>query len=89
MKLALGRASLSELVDIQCETESALSDLRFIITQWAPGIDQLRTQQESKLHETLTHFEQAAKEGAEEAISLQLQSLNMVGTIRLPCISCF
>ena len=80
--MALDRAELSELADTQCETERVLSDLRYIITQWAPRIDQLRAQQESKLDVTLTHFEQVAKENAEEAISLQLESLTMVGAIQ-------
>lgn len=89
MKLAFGRASLSKLLDIQCETERALSDLRFIIAEWAPQIDKLRTQQESKLRERLTNFERVANENAKEAISLQLQPLTMVGAIQPLFTSCF
>ena len=80
--MALNRASLSELDDTQCETERVLSELGYVITEWAPRIDQVRTQQESKLDVTLTKFEQAARESAEEAISLRLQSLTMVRTIQ-------
>ena len=89
VKLGLGRASLSVLAGIQCETEEALSDLQFIITQWNRRIDELRARQESNLQDTLTHFEQVAKEDAEKTISLQLQSLTMVCAVQPLCTSCF
>ena len=78
--MALSRASLSEPYDAQRETDRVLSELQDTITKWAPRIDQVRAQQENKLHGTLTKFEHVARESAEEAISLQLQSLTMVRT---------
>ena len=80
VSLALNRAELSELYHTQCETERVLSELQYVITKWAPRIDQVRTQQESKLDGTLAKFEEVARESAEEAISLQLQPLTMVRT---------
>ena len=79
--MTLDRASPSELDDTQRETERVLSKLQDIITKWAPKVEQVRIQQEDKLHKTLTNFEQVAREHAEEAISRELRSLTLVGAI--------
>jgi len=85
----MGRASLSELVDMHSETDNVLSDLRSVTTKLAPCIDRLRTRQESKLHEILTYFVQVAKENANDAITSQLSLLTMVSVIQLLFTSCF
>lgn len=76
--LGLNRAPLNELVKTQRQTEETLSDLQQVLNQCTPGIEEVRTQQESKLNEALLRFERVASESANEAIALCEASLLLV-----------
>src|SRR5258708_1087312 len=51
--LSLNRASPDELNKTQRQTEETLSDLRRTLGQWTLRIEEVRTQQQSKLNEVL------------------------------------
>lgn len=85
----MNRAPLSELNDTRRETERVLSDFRYVIAEWAPRIDEVRVRQETKLDITLKKFEKDAIKSAQDAISLRIQSLTMVGTTQPTCMACF
>lgn len=77
--MGLNRASINELYKTQSQTEKALSDLRCVLSQWTPRIEEVRAQQEGKLNEVLRRFERAAKDSADEAFELSVGSIRLVG----------
>ena len=76
--MGLNRASINELYKTQSQTETALSTLRDVLSHWTPRIEEVRAQQEGKLNEVLQRFERAAKDGADEAFELSVESIRLV-----------
>lgn len=76
--MGLNRASLEELYEAQPQMKETPSDIRHLLNKWTPRIDDVRAQQVRKLKEVLRKFERAAKDGADEVITLWVAPLNLV-----------
>lgn len=55
-----------------------MSDLQDVLNQWTPRIDEVGAQQEGQLIKVLLRFEQAAKDGADEAFESSVASVRLV-----------
>ncbi len=60
-----------------------MAGLQNVLKLWTPRIDEVGAQQEGKLNKVLLRFEQAAKDGADEAFESSVASLRFVSTFWL------